>query len=277
MRIGCSTLTFVPQTLDEALDRIAGLGFTVIDIVAVPGWCDHVLLAEPPLGQTDRVADLVRSHGFDVAGLQTIPWHPDALDDPAELRRRYTVAADLAQALGADAWVVDANGPDANAADPRAGGLDRFKRTITMAAELADERDLRLAVEAPHRGTLAETMPEVRQLLEAADLPRLGVDLDTSHLLNSGATAAEVLGELGPRVYHVALRDGVHGGRFCTPGDGDFDFADFFGQLTAAGYPGDVTLELEPAHPDDSATVRAREAARAREYLQPLLAAAVEP
>jgi sugar phosphate isomerase/epimerase len=271
MRIGCSTICFGPQTTEEALRRIAELGFTVVDVAAVPRFFEHVNLVDPPAGEVDRVAKLVHDHGFEVAGLQSVPWVPDALDDPDELRRRYTVAADAAVAVGARAWVVDA-GSQAGIAERREG-FDRFRRTIAMAAGLAEERGLRLAIEAPHKGTLAETLPQVLELLDVSGVPGLGIDLDTSHVLNSGSSTKEMLDALGGRIAHVALRDGHRGAGFCTPGDGEFDFAEFFDLLAATGYTGDATLELEPAR-EASADDRARDVARARTFLQPLVARA---
>ena len=41
-RLGCSTISFRHQPLPEALATIAGLGFTEIDLGALPGVCDHV-------------------------------------------------------------------------------------------------------------------------------------------------------------------------------------------------------------------------------------------
>jgi sugar phosphate isomerase/epimerase len=269
MRLGCSTITFGPQPLEEALARIADLDFTVIDLAAVRGVFDHVRL-DSGADEVTRVGRLVSRYGFEVAGLQTVPWVPDAIDDYAELHRRYTVAADIAQMVGARAWVVDANRSDPGESG-RATALDRFKRTITMAAELAWERGLRLGIEAPHRGTLAETISDAVALLDLADLPQLGIDFDTSHALNASASTVAALDALGPRIIHVAIRDARRGGGFCTPGDGDFDFAEFFRLLPATGYVGDVTLELEPAEPTVSADERAREAVRARDHVLPLL------
>lgn len=274
MRIGCSTITFGPLATEDALERIHRLGFAVVDIAAVPGVFNHVEIIRRPVGEVERIAKLVHDRGFEVAGLQSVPWHPDAIDDPDELKRRCTMAADVAKAIGASAWIVDANRPDADGHAGRLKGLNRFKRTISMASELAEERGLRLGVEAPHRGTLAETLPQVVELLEAADIPNLGIDLDTSHMLNAEASTAEILDVLGKRVIHLALRDGYRGGAFCTPGDGDFDFAEFLSLLAAAGYSGDATLELEPTREDASADDRANEAVRARDYLLPLAAAA---
>ena len=41
-RLGCSTISFRHLDLDEALSWIAALGFTSIDLGALPGVCDHV-------------------------------------------------------------------------------------------------------------------------------------------------------------------------------------------------------------------------------------------
>src|SRR6185295_1138186 len=41
-RLGCSTISFRHQPLSEALATIAGLGFSEIDLGALPGVCDHV-------------------------------------------------------------------------------------------------------------------------------------------------------------------------------------------------------------------------------------------
>ena len=42
VRLGCSTISFRHLPLADALDVITGLGFTDIDLGALPGVCDHV-------------------------------------------------------------------------------------------------------------------------------------------------------------------------------------------------------------------------------------------
>ena len=41
-RVGCSSISFRRLPLPSALEVIAGLGFTEIDLGALPGVCDHV-------------------------------------------------------------------------------------------------------------------------------------------------------------------------------------------------------------------------------------------
>src|SRR5204863_7946517 len=70
-------------------------------------------------------------------------------------------------------------------------------------------RDLgvRLLVECPHMGTLAPTFDQALRFLEWIDPARVGVALDTSHILNGGATMERALSAYGERVQHVHLRD----------------------------------------------------------------------
>src|SRR4051794_26413326 len=96
MRVACSTISFGSMPVGEALDRIAGAGFTLIDLAAVPRFFPHVDVISGAADQGGELAKQLAHYGLEVFGLQSVPWIPDALDDPDELRRRYTVAADVA-------------------------------------------------------------------------------------------------------------------------------------------------------------------------------------
>src|SRR5690606_10202234 len=64
-RLGCSTISMQHLSLRRALDEIAGLGFSEIDLGALPGVCDHV-----PFDLTDDaielIADEIRTSGLRV-------------------------------------------------------------------------------------------------------------------------------------------------------------------------------------------------------------------
>src|ERR1700737_1764591 len=64
-RLGCSTISFRHLPLDKALATIAGLGFTEIDLGALPGVCDHVPFPLDP-GAVSEVADVVAASGLTV-------------------------------------------------------------------------------------------------------------------------------------------------------------------------------------------------------------------
>src|ERR1700741_2706848 len=102
-RLGCSTISFRHQPLPQALDTIAGLGFTEIDLGALPGVCDHV----PFVLDEDAVRDVsgtvaasgirVRSINGDIGELN-VP-----LDDQGRAARRRHLAMlfELTAATGA--------------------------------------------------------------------------------------------------------------------------------------------------------------------------------
>ena len=152
----------------------------------------------------------------------------------------------------------------------RKGAIDRWVRMVHLAVAAAKSQGVQVAVESPHRGSLAETLPETQELLAAAALPDLGIDYDTSHIYNSGASVQESLDVLGERIVHVALRDAMADGQFATPGDGKYDFSALFAGLRALDYKGDVVLELEP--PEDlPVEAKMAETRRARDYIESLL------
>ena len=67
-RLGCSTISFRHQPLPEALATIVGLGFTEIDLGALPGVCDHVPYVLD-MAAVEHVARTVISSGLRVRSI----------------------------------------------------------------------------------------------------------------------------------------------------------------------------------------------------------------
>src|SRR5688572_29884046 len=67
-RLGCSTISFRHQPLAQALSTIAGLGFTEIDLGALPGVCDHVPFVLDA-DAVDEVAATVSESGLTVRSI----------------------------------------------------------------------------------------------------------------------------------------------------------------------------------------------------------------
>lgn len=269
MHIGCSTICCGNAPADLALRSVREAGFSNIDLAAIRGIAPHVDVVGRPAGQAEALARAVAANGLGVDALICVAWFPDALEDFHELQRRYDTLAEVASAVGAATLIVDANTkrPD----EDRSHALDRFKRTTDLLAVIASGRGLSVAVEVPHGFTLAETLEQSLEVLDFADNPALGVDYDTSHVWNSGATIAESVSALGDRIVHVALRDVLGPDRYGPPGDGVFDFAALLNALDQISYAGPLTLELEP-HDDLPIDDRVRDAIRGRDHLNLLLA-----
>ena len=130
----------------------------------------------------------------------------------------------------------------------------------------------------PHIGTMIERSGEVQRLLGSS---RIGLCVDTGHLLAGGTDPVALTRAYVKRVVHVHLKDvdgplasevaagrlpfgdAVRGGLFRPLGEGTVDIAAMIEVAEARGYDGwyvlqqDVMLDGEPAGEGPVANVRA--------------------
>ncbi|NEE03907.1 sugar phosphate isomerase/epimerase family protein [Phytoactinopolyspora halotolerans] len=228
------------------MKTIASLDFEVVDIAAVPTLFDHIRTIDPPPNQAKRLATLVSDLGLDVNSVISVLWAPDAWDDLDELRRRSVIAADAAAAVEAKSWIVEAG--VWRPSETRTVAIERFKRTIAMQYGVASERSLRLVVEAPHGGTLAEDYDGMVEILgAAADVgAEVGLDVDLRPALTCGVPTVQILDVYFDVLAHIAVADAVSSGAgFVKLGDGEVDVRAAVNALMEKGYDGDLMLELE--------------------------------
>jgi deoxyribonuclease-4 len=117
------------------------------------------------------------------------PYVVNVASPSAEFRRRSvelaraTVA--LAEAVGAEGVVVHAGA--AGARTDRRGALELAASSLLAAAEAADRVLLLVELTAGGTGSVASTLREARELLDAVDRhPRVALCLDTCHLFAAG-------------------------------------------------------------------------------------------
>jgi inosose dehydratase len=135
----------------------------------------------------------------------------------------------------------------------------------------------------PHVGTMVETGPETERVLAGS---RVGLCVDTGHLLVGGADPVALTARHPERVVHVHLKDvdgrlaaqvvdgtvtfgeAVRAGLFRPLGDGDVDIAALVQTLEDAGYQGWYVLEqdvmLDGPPPDEGPITDVR---KSLEYL----------
>lgn len=153
----------------------------------------------------------------------------------------------LLRSLGVGTLVVacDVAGPLAQQ------DLDRVRASLSLAAEKAGERDLRLALEFQSSATLGNNLQTAAALVAETGSPDLGVCLDVFHYY-LGPSKPEDLAYLSrENLFHVQLSDlsgtprelAADGDRI-LPGDGDFQLAPIIDALRALGYERYVSLEL---------------------------------
>lgn len=137
----------------------------------------------------------------------------------------------------------------------------RFGQRLDAVAAHVNQRGLRFAYHH-HCGTVVETDAELRRFFEVTG-DHVGLVLDTGHAFCGGIDPVTVVHERLERVNHVHCKDvraarhkaflasgasfldGVVGGMFTTPGDGDYDFAPFIRALAGVDYTGWIVIEAE--------------------------------
>ncbi|WP_068269429.1 sugar phosphate isomerase/epimerase family protein [Aldersonia kunmingensis] len=246
-RLGCSTISFRHQPLDEALDTIAGLGFSEIDLGALPGVCDHVPYVLDRAAVSD-VANTVKTSGLAVRSI-----NGDVGDLNAELSAsERAVRSDhldmlltLAAETGSKALVLPCGALSNDPIDTLDTDLDRVAAELATAAERAHEYGLALWSETLHLFRLSCNIDRARALHDRLIGTRVGVVMDFSHIVASGGDPIDFVSRIGGRIEHVHLRDAVPGNINLSIGNGDADFAGGLAALTNSGYCGHFSLELE--------------------------------
>jgi len=136
-----------------------------------------------------------------------------------------------------------------------------FGERLDTVACFINDRGLRFAYHH-HLGTVVETKDELERFFDATG-DHVGLVLDTGHALFGGIEPVDVIKARPERVAHVHCKDvrtakydefrangtsflnGVVGGMFTTPGDGDYDYAPFMRVLADMHYSGWIVIEAE--------------------------------
>jgi sugar phosphate isomerase/epimerase len=270
-RLGCSTISFRHLVLPEALAVIAELGFEEIDLGALPGVCDHVPYVLDRDAVTQVASDVVasglrvRSVNGDIGDLNAV------LDAGQQAKRSDHLdrLLDLTEAVNALALVLP-NG--ALTHDPIVDvttDVARVADELTGAADRAAGRGLQVWAESLHILRLCHTLDRATQLTDRLSGTDVGVVMDFSHVVASGADPAEFIKLFGDRIRHVHLRDATLGYIHHSIGNGSIDFASGLAALNTAGYTGHFTLELETR--DVTNEERPAAAGKAAAYISSLL------
>jgi sugar phosphate isomerase/epimerase len=245
-RLGCSTISFRHQALPQALATIAGLGFAEIDLGALPGVCDHVPYVLDEAAVADVAATVaasglrVRSINGDIGDLNAAL---TSAEQDARARHLDMLVA-LAAATAARAVVLPCGALDHAPARTLDENLDRVADELVAAAHVAAAGRVELWTESLHLHRLCCDITRA-QALTSRFGPEVGIVMDFSHIVASGADPVDFVGRFGPRIAHVHIRDAVPGNINLSVGNGAVDFARGLKALADAGYHGHFALELE--------------------------------
>jgi len=244
-------------TLDELLTDVRDIGF------------DGVELGNKFPRDPEALAPIMAGYGLDIVG----GWYSSNLlvrDADAEID---ALAKHLALLEYMDSSVfILAETSNAVHCDRYGSRLDThpvlsaadwkpFGERLDAVARFINDRGLRFAYHH-HLGTVVETREELDRFFDATG-DHVGIVLDTGHALFGGIEPVDVIRAHPERITHVHCKDvrtakydefrasgtsflnGVVGGMFTTPGDGDYDYAPFMRALADMDYSGWIVIEAE--------------------------------
>jgi inosose dehydratase len=137
----------------------------------------------------------------------------------------------------------------------------RFGERLSRLAGYLTAHGMRLAYHH-HLGTVVETAAELEQFFTVTS-GSVGIVLDTGHASYGGIDPLAVIAAHPQRIVHVHCKDvraarhrrfvdngasfldGVIGGMFTVPGDGDLDYEPLMRALSQIGYEGWIVVEAE--------------------------------
>ena len=236
MEIGISTASLYPTLLEDALEQLIQRQIPVAELF---------LNTFSELSAELRTT--VRSM-LDAGATKAISVHPFTsvlesslfftsysrrFEDGVELYRRYF---DYAAQMGAKILVFHGN--HRNTSRPPQRYYERFARL----RQVAKENGIILAQENvyAHCSQDLSFLVEMRRYLQ----DEVEFVLDNKQALRGGQDPMEMAEALGDRVVQLHLSDSIPGKDCLPPGEGSFDFHQYFSILKEKGYSGDGVIEL---------------------------------
>lgn len=267
MKLAFSTNAYLNHSFAETCRRMAGIGYTGIEIMAdVPHAWPAYLLPEQKAGIRDALA----ANKLAISNVNAFMMH--AVDDPRQkywypswiepdrnyrrIRVEHTKRClSLAKEIGAPNITTEPGGP----LEGRLWGecLKMFIEELKPVVEHAEKVQVPLLVE-PEPDLLIETAEQYLEFASKIQSPFLGLNFDIGHSFCVKDDPAATIRKLGPLIKHVHLEDiaatRVH--HHLVPGEGVIDFGSTLTALKEIGYTGWVTIELYTCHdqPDRAAT-----------------------
>lgn len=228
-------------TLPEKLEAIAAAGFDGVEIF------ENDLLYYD--GSPREVRQMCADLGIAITLFQPFrDFEGCRRDSLARNLERAERKFDLMQELGTDLVLVCSNASADCVGDERI-----LLDDLSLLAEHAGRRGLRIGYEALAWGKHVNTWQQVWNLVRQVDHPSLGVLLDSFHTLSLKGDPTAIAEIPGDKIFFVQMADApilamdvLEWSRHfrCFPGQGEFDLAGFLAPIIKSGYTGPLSLEI---------------------------------
>lgn len=233
IKLGVNSVLFQGFNLDVAMQCIAWAGYDGIELSAIQGMCEHLVLDDwQP--QADAIRKLAEQHRLGLLSIEVA-----SLDE-----QRLTCAFEACAAMGIPIVNVGPGG--------KSNVEEDFIRQTDHIARMSDKADgcgVTLCCKAHVGGCIFDTATTLRAMQKITS-SGFGVDMDPSHVYRAGERPELALPAVISRVRHVHIRDCK--GRGPSPGEpkdqacgrGDIDLAGYCRAMVDGGYNGPVCLEV---------------------------------
>lgn len=257
VRLSLGNYGMAALPVERALALVADIGYDGAELCLMPGWPSEPAKLDAAARRRIREQRLpVPTLLENLNTLASAADHARALD-------RIRAAAQLAHDVSPKSTpllqtVLGGTGQRWDEAK------DQMARRLADWARVAREHRLPLAVKA-HFGSAADTPQKLLWLLDQVRHPSLSAIYDYGHFQPLGLGLTATLDALLPHTSFLTVKDGrlVDGkARFLLPGDGDVDYAAYFGHLRKRRYRGwalvEISRQLQTAPGFDAVTAARR-------------------
>ena len=278
MRFAFSTNAYRRFPFDEAVRRIAAIGYDGLELMAdVP----HAWPAGLLEGPKRAIKQAMEQHSLAFSNVNAFmmnaindyrhPFlHPSFIEADEGYRRvridHTRRALDLCAELGAPHITTEPGGPLAPG-QSRSAAIDLFVESLKPLADHAAERGVLLLIE-PEPFLLLETSDQYLEVAERVNSAAIGLNFDVGHAFCVSEDIPRAIAKLASHIRHYHLEDiaATREHHHLIPGEGAIDFAEVIEAIRQTGYDGWLTVELYPNLDDPDSAAR-----QALERLAPLV------
>lgn len=234
MKIGVNSVLFGGYDMETAFRTIAMAGFDGIEISALDGMSEHLVLSKWQ-ELVPVIKELSKTYGLELLAME--------LADSRNLEKM-EVGFQAAAEIGIPIINTGPRGEFDND--------EEWQKTVDAlgaCSKMGEKYGVTVCVKAHVRASIYNTATTLK-IMEAIPSPSFGIDMDPSHIWRGGENPVEAIAAVVSRVKHVHIRDCK--GRQTNPGlppmqangRGDIDLVGYVRVLYEAGYTGPVDLEV---------------------------------
>ncbi len=244
MLLGFNGATTMRATLEEDVKAASSAGFKALEIWA--GKMNHYLQSHT----LNDLRALFTSNGIQPVSINSIEHITFKGDGYSEIREQCRRYSEIAEAVGCDKIVVvpSPTPPGATWADIKRESI----RVLSDLAQIAAAHHVNLAYEFLGQPDCSvSTLAQCWEIVREADLPNVGLVLDTFHF-HAGGSALDSILQVDPaKIYIFHINDAEDRPRATLtdahrllPGEGVIPLLDILSNLRIIGFDGLCSIEL---------------------------------